>query len=356
VDHNAFFPLDGVHAVLPCDACHAERYGGTPRDCAPCHAPDYAAAADPDHAALGLDLACEACHGESTWQVTALDHDPFFPLLGAHAGLPCEACHGAGFDGTSDECYACHAAEFAAARNPNHVLAGFEVECEACHTSRAWAGATFDHSFFPHEGGHRGLECTDCHRDRYEGNDRECVACHLADYRSAEPDHEEAGFPRACELCHDIFGWRGAPFDHSAFPLREGHAGLECFDCHRPDGFEGAPTDCFSCHEDDYNGVTDPDHRGAGFPIFCEDCHKLRDWQETSFEHDGQYFPIYSGSHADVWDTCATCHLDPQDFGFFECLLCHQHNQRDTDADHKRVEGYKYESEACLRCHAIFPG
>lgn len=353
IDHDGFFPLNGVHAVLDCESCHAEAFAGTPRDCEPCHQADFSSADEPDHTALGLSLACEECHGESVWRVDAIDHDPFFALSGAHLGLACEACHFDGFNATSALCYSCHAQEYLAAASPNHLEAGFSTECEACHSSRAWVGAPFDHAFFPHAGGHAGLECTDCHFGQFAGRSSECVACHEAEFGSAEPDHLAAGFPLACELCHDIYSWDSAAIDHSSFPLEQGHGGLECLDCHTTDGFDDTPVDCFACHADDYAGARDPDHASAGFPTDCEECHFLNDWETVRFDHDTQYYPIYNGSHNGVWDTCATCHLDPGDFRFYECLLCHQHNQQDTDADHRGVEGYLYLSRACLDCHSI---
>lgn len=351
VDHDLFFPLAGVHAVLDCDSCHEEQFAGTPRDCYSCHQVDYAATEDPDHAASGLGIDCESCHDESSWRVNALDHDPFFPLLGAHGSLDCESCHEEGFTTVTSDCYSCHADVFLSALSPDHVAAGFPLECERCHGSSTWSDGRIDHSFFPHIGGHAGLECTDCHSDVYQGNSAECVACHLDDYDDA--GHAADGLPLECELCHDIFDWGSEAIDHSSFPLILGHSGLDCVECHDEGGFEGAPVACFGCHEDDYRSVQDPDHEAAGFPRYCEECHTLADWSQVKFDHDIWYWPIYSGSHATVWDTCATCHPTPFDFGHVECLRCHEHNQPDTDTIHFGVEDYEYETGACLTCHAI---
>jgi hypothetical protein len=353
IDHDAFFPLRGVHRIVACDACHAEGFAGTPRDCVACHLEDYESAADPDHRAGGFALACEDCHGEDSWQVAAIDHDPFFPLRGGHRPLDCADCHDQGFGDTPDECYGCHAADYVGSSNPDHRAAGFPTGCEACHGDSRWEDGVFDHSFFPHVGGHAGLQCEDCHDERYAGNDRRCVACHADDYGATDaPDHAASGYPTACELCHDIFSWESPEVDHAAFPLIQGHGGLECSDCHDPDGFDGTSTECFACHADDYDSAVEPDH-SDGFPLTCEDCHGIRGWLPSNFDHDAYYYPIYVSTHADVWETCATCHPDPGDFAFVECLDCHTHNQRDTDASHEGVEDYQYDSQHCLMCHFV---
>ncbi len=105
------------------------------------------------------------------------------------------------------------------------------------------------------------------------------------------------------------------------------------------------------CHLDDYNNTDDPDHQAAGFPTTCEDCHNTNDWEDAEFDHDSMYFPIYSGRHEGEWDECADCHVVPADYGVFECIFCHEHNQPDTDEEHEDVGGYVYESQACYNCH-----
>ncbi len=38
-------------------------------------------------------------------------------------------------------------------------------------------------------------------------------------------------------------------------------------------------------------------------------------------------------------------------FNNFECILCHEHSQSETNNDHNEVGGYLYESHACYQCH-----
>jgi len=353
VEHDTFFPLNGVHAVLDCQACHADGFEGTPTDCFACHAADYNATRDPNHAAQGFATSCEDCHSESSWDVSDVDHDVFFPLVGAHRPLDCDACHAGGFAGTPTDCVACHQADYEATTDPNHQAAGFPTSCEACHSESSWEGAVVDHdNFFPLTGAHRPLDCDACHADGFEGTPTDCFSCHQAEYEgTTDPNHQQAGFPTSCESCHNTSDWDDADFDHDTFwPLTGQHRSLDCEECHAG-GFEGTPTDCFACHAADYNQTTDPDHEAAGFPTTCEDCHNTSDWEDADFNHDQMYFPIYSGRHEDEWNSCSDCHVVPSDYGVFECIFCHEHNQQDTDDEHDDVNGYVYESQACLNCH-----
>ena len=70
-------------------------------------------------------------------------------------------------------------------------------------------------------------------------------------------------------------------FDHDRtdFPLRGGHAGLECEACHT-DTWAGLPhASCLDCHADD-----DP-HQGLLAADSCTGCHQVAAWADISFEH-----------------------------------------------------------------------
>ena len=346
------FPLTGRHAALDCDGCHADSFAGTPSECFDCHAAEYRQA-DPDHRSAGFSHSCEVCHGTDSWSGAQFDHaQTTFPLTGGHAGLDCESCHADGYAATPSECFSCHAEDYRSA-DPDHRAAGFSHSCEHCHTTSGWEGADFDHNTtaFPLTGGHAGVDCASCHADGYTGTSTECVACHRADYRNAEPDHQAAGFPTTCEVCHGTSTWEGASFDHNttAFPLRGSHRGLDCESCHA-DGYAGTPTDCYSCHRADYERA-DPNHVSAGFPTTCETCHRETDWDDTTFDHDSQYFPIYSGRHRNAWSDCGECHPAAGNFRVFECINCHEHRRSEMDSEHRGVSGYRYDSQACLNCH-----
>ncbi len=349
LDHT-FFPLRDGHGGLDCEDCHSDGFDNTSSQCVSCHRSDYDNTSDPDHAASGISTMCEDCHNIVEWEGATIDHT-FFALRDGHGGLDCEDCHSDGFDNTSSECVSCHRFDYDNTSDPDHAASGISTMCEDCHNIVEWEGATVDHTFFALRDGHGGLDCEDCHSDGFDNTSSECVSCHRSDYdNTSDPNHAESGFPTTCQDCHNIVDWEDANFDHDSFPLRGGHGGLDCEDCHS-DGFDNTSTECVSCHRSDYDNTNDPDHRAAGFPTSCEDCHNINDWEDADFNHDGMYFPIDSGNHRDEWDTCADCHVVPSDFSVFECINCHEHSRSETDDDHDDVSGYVYESRACLECH-----
>ncbi|MBP6448253.1 MAG: hypothetical protein KA341_15735, partial [Saprospiraceae bacterium] len=75
-------------------------------------------------------------------------------------------------------------------------------------------------------------------------------------------------------------------------------------------------------------------------------------WEPATFNHDNSYFPIYSGNHKGEWNLCTDCHLNAGNFSSFSCINCHEHNnQTQVKNDHKGVNGYQYNSNACYSCH-----
>ena len=100
-------------------------------------------------------------------------------------------------------------------------------------------------------------------------------ACHEADYNATtNPNHLSAGIDNVCMECHTTMpGWKPAIFEHSSFPLTQGHAINDCNACHVPGDYSNVSTDCFACHEADYNATTNPNHLSAGIDNVCMECH-----------------------------------------------------------------------------------
>lgn len=286
------FPLRGMHALLECTRCHAApgeaSVAKLSSECASCHAADYAATQNPNHASAGYSTRCEECHDASrtTWGGAGFDHNTTgFALTGAHRALDCGQCHGSGgFGGTSASCFGCHEPEYEATTNPAHRTAGFAISCETCHSTSAWQPSTFDH---------------------------------------------------------------GA----TGFALTGAHRAIECAACHEGGRYEGTPSDCDACHQSDYAATTNPDHAAASFGTDCTACHSTSAWQPSTFDHDRQYFRIFSGRHAGRWDNCAACHLNPGSYSSFSCIDCHEHSPSETDGQHREVGNYRYESNVCYSCH-----
>jgi hypothetical protein len=359
-DHNLTkFPLSGAHAKLDCTSCHVGgKFTGTSANCSSCHMKDYTGAKSPDHVAGAFPTTCQQCHTTTAWSPATFDHNTFtkFPLTGAHVTVPCASCHVNGrFAGTPTDCASCHITDFNKTTNPNHVQAGFPTDCSVCHTTATWANAVFDHSKtgFPLTGAHTNLACATCHvNGNYTSLNPGCSNCHLAAYNSAtNPDHKAAGFPLDCSICHSTSAWQPSTFNHNStgFPLTGAHVNVACASCHVGGKYAGTPADCYSCHKTEYQTVTSPNHVAAAFPTTCQTCHTTTTWLGATFNHT--WFPIYSGSHAGKWTTCADCHTNPSNYAVFSCITCHAHDKTTTDAHHSGVRNYVYNSANCYACH-----
>ncbi|MFZ1686879.1 MAG: cytochrome c3 family protein [Flavobacteriales bacterium] len=353
-DHNnTNFPLTGGHTGVNCIACHSNGYQGTPTNCDACHMPDYNGTINPNHTAAQFATNCTQCHDETAWAPSSYNHNTTgFPLTGGHNGVDCLQCHANGYQGTPSTCDACHMPDYNGTTNPNHAAAQFPTDCAQCHTETAWSPSSYDHSGYPLVGSHATVNCNQCHNGNYNNTPNTCAGCHLPDYNgTTNPNHAAAQFPTDCAICHGETSWVPSTYDHNAtgFPLTGGHAGVNCLQCHS-NGYQGTPTDCDACHMADYNGTNNPDHQSAQFPTDCSQCHGITAWVPSTFDHDAMYFPIYNGTHDGDWNTCADCHTNPNDYGVFSCIICHD-NQGQLANDHSGENGYAYNSAACFNCH-----
>ena len=179
VNHDQFWPLQGVHKTLACEKCHTVGYELS-QDCYSCHKKDYDATTAPNHQSSGYSTDCASCHGTSaqTWNNAAVNHDQFWPLLGAHKTLACETCHVAGYNLPKD-CYGCHKKDYDATTDPPHKATGYSTDCQNCHlpSHTSWNQAVFNHKFPIQSGRHSGFACTDCHLTA-NYNVFSCIDCH----------------------------------------------------------------------------------------------------------------------------------------------------------------------------------
>jgi len=350
------FPLTGRHRIVPCIECHLNNvFEGTPTACEACH---WDRSQD-DRYQLQLGTHCGECHTPFSWKPVPTNkwsHEfkTGYRLSGAHRTLDCIQCHmDENFSQKERNCYTCHENEYKSSRNPDHIAAGFSIDCWICHLQESsWIGAKFDHSLFLLKGKHKLLRCSDCHESGiYQGLPSTCAACHLKDYNNAkEPDHKQAGFPTDCEICHssEAISWEGATFTHSTFPLKGRHFAARCTDCHKNNIYAGLPSACVFCHLDDYLNAKNPNHKQLGFHSNCEVCHGTEaiSWNKTIFNHDLSW-PL-RGAHRLL--NCVDCHSSA-DIRDFSCLNCHSHEKRHMDKVHLNETGYIYQSQACLGCH-----
>ena len=327
-------------------------------------APSAARATSPIASPHGsLREECSLCHGSKGWKPAEIskkfNHASYgFRLEGAHRSASCVSCHQSlDFAQADTRCASCHL-------DPHRGELG--ATCERCHTPRSFLDRTamtrmHQETRFPLIGAHVAADCQRCHQPQAQGRlqfvslPASCQACHLSDYTSAKsPDHATSGFSLECESCHRQISWQGAAFDHAAsgFPLTGGHRGVPCSSCHIGGVYAGTDPACVSCHRDDYDATTNPNHTQMGFPLACATCHGTTDWRGSFTQHDALYFPIYSGAHAGRWSACSDCHTQPSNFAIFDCLGCHPHSDKTaTDGHHAAVTGYQYLSSACFSCH-----
>jgi hypothetical protein len=231
------------------------------------------------------------------------------------------------------------------------------LECSECHSTSGWTPLAepleFDHSEVgrPLELGHEGLECVTCHTSlvfAFVGSS--CADCH------EDPHRGELGFD--CEACHQPASWdnRRSMFDlHSGtlFPLTGVHATVDCAGCHRrepPFEYALTPTDCFSCHFDDYQSTRDPNHVSAGFPTDCQVCHNTVEWEGVDFiggfgfDHSAQF--QLTGEHARL--DCTDCHSDGFSGTPSACVACHRTEYDGTSDPNHRSAGF---GTSCENCH-----
>jgi hypothetical protein len=304
------------------------------------------------HGTLATD--CRICHGDGSWRAgdgpLDFDHETTgFPLLGAHRGLACRLCHeNLEFARVGALCADCHT---------DAHRGSLGLDCETCHSERGWEDRSrlrelHDTTAFPLRGAHAQADCVACHtgpeETAYVGTPVDCYACHVDEYTATtSPDHDAAGYGHDCTLCHDPFraGWTGGRILHpAAFPLTGAHARTDCATCHT-NGYSPLPTDCYACHQADYDGSTDPGHAAAGFPVTCADCHGTSAWSPATFDHGATAFAL-TGAHRST--DCAACHADGYTGTPTDCYACHRADyDGTTDPDHAAT-GFPV---SCTDCH-----
>ena len=367
LEHDAqSFPIySGSHnnAWSSCIECHSTEGNYADFTCISCHEHNKTET-DEEHGEVNgyayQSLLCFECHprGDVTG---AFNHNSTgFPLTGAHLNTVCSDCHQSGYAGTSTECSDCHQPDYNQSSNPNHTTLGIPVSCADCHsTDPGWEPATFQihNNYYELTGAHSTIanDCATCHKGNYNATPNTCYACHTNDYTSTtSPNHVTENFSTDCQTCHTTNAWQPATFDHNntGFPLTGAHATISnnCNTCHNGN-YTNTPNTCYECHSTDYNNTSDPNHQAAGFPVDCESCHSTTAWEPSTFDHDNQFFPIYSGTHREAWNSCSDCHTVSTNFSSFSCVTCHEHNQTEMNDKHSEVNGYSYNSISCFDCH-----
>jgi len=313
---QAAMPLAGTHADVACAKCHPRaafklaRDGG---DCTQCHQ-------SPHDGQLFGTRKCQLCHSPALRSMTAVEFDhkkqTGYALVARHAQVGCDSCHtrSLGKQKPQPGCETCHARDNKHAGRFDKV----STACATCHSQRAWTtGFQFNHqdrTGFDLTGKHARATCRDCHRGKspseFERFDLKngCMSCHKHGKAHGGKFKNDQ-----CLTCHAEAGNRKMRTDTAAgsareafhgegskFPLRGGHATVQCQMCHVNDVYQETPRECgASCHEDSL-------HKGSLGPE-CSRCHEPGQWSAVRFDHrTATKWPL-EGKHAQV-KACEACH------------------------------------------------
>lgn len=305
-----------------------------------------------------MDMDCQTCHEGSDWTRNAGDRfnheETAFSLTGAHRMAPCQACHSGNslearhdFARADGNCESCHL--------DVHNNA-WGTQCEQCHSTESWSleASDFNHDLtrFPLLGAHEVLNCSQCHVSAPSSSTflgLACQSCHTSDFQeTVKPNHITLALSTNCTDCHSESStrWSTSSFDHNTtgFPLTGQHQEVSCNACHTGPA-QGTETTCYACHAVDYNTASDPEHRVAGFPTSCEDCHTSSSWS-AEFEHEETGFPL-NGAHESA--ECSSCHVNQIFAGTPSvCIQCHE-DARDASMSFSHLDAQF--SDDCTECH-----
>jgi hypothetical protein len=307
------------------------------------------------HGDMSLD--CRLCHAEQDWSVdnrkTTFDHGATgFALEGQHALVACKDCHKQPqFAHIGTQCADCHLDAHKSQLGP---------ACDQCHTPEGWVARTaqqreHDTTRLPLVGAHARVDCDACHTGpvsgEYVGTPYDCYACHQAEYDdTSDPDHRLAGFTTDCERCHGVFSatWGSGDFIHAPnFPLTGAHATTACASCHA-EQFAGTPTDCYACHQPDYDATADPPHATANLGTACATCHGTSAWSPSTYDHATPSDFRLEGGHSGV--ACVACHETGYVGTSTECYACHRADYEGAADPNHVAAGFPTD---CATCHAV---
>jgi hypothetical protein len=292
--------------------------------------------------------------------VQALEVEKFFmpgKLISDHAEFEsdCKTCHVRMRDTTQNRlCLDCHDHQPIAEDIRNRR--GFHgkdrdasgLACKACHSDHLGRDARivwldpdkFDHgnTDFRLEGRHMLTECKACHVEdrKYREASQGCFDCH------EEDDAHDGKLGEKCDSCHNAAGWNRSEFDHdkTEFKLRDSHRQVACVACHINEKYKDTPKQCVSCH-----AIRDVHARRLGKK--CQQCHREKSWDQTSFEHDRHTRFRLEGKHRD--QACNACHAPdyriskdykPRQRGrkARNCYACHRRDDVHNESNGKECD------------------
>ncbi len=355
------YTLTGAHTTQSCIKCHASGYQNTPTLCNGCHQTNYNNTTNPNHTAANFPLQCEQCHSTNGWSPASFDHDNlYFPIYsGKHKNKwnNCNECHATPSNYSQFSCLNCHEHNRTDMDSEHQGVNGYVYEsnsCLSCHPNGDEDGAVNHiNTQFPLSGQHTTLSCNDCHNSAQPVS-YECISCHNSDFaKSKNPNHRQIGLSNDCKICHTSDGWSPSTFQHSTtnFPLSGKHFETNCANCH--DGITtGTSKDCESCHQNNYNGTTNPNHQAINMPMKCEDCHDTNLWKPSNFSHANTNFQLL-GAHTNV--NCTDCHAGATTGTTTICDDCHHDAFTNSQNPNHAAVGISLECQTCHNSDAWIP-
>ncbi len=196
-------------------------------------------------------------------------------------------------------------------------------------------------------GAHATRQCIECHANGYQNTPSDCYSCHQSNFNGAtNPNHVTNNFSHDCTQCHSTSVWIPSTFDHNQtrFPLTGAHISRQCVDCHA-NGYQNTPFDCYSCHQSNFNGVSDPNHVTNNFSHDCTLCHSTSGWSPATFDHNSTRFPL-TGRHIGL--NCVACHANGYQNTPYDCYSCHVNDYNDVNDPDHRANNYSHD---CTQCH-----
>lgn len=180
-----------------CFACHTVLRGAPRAKCVACHPLDDLGLRTSAGSPLAKDNRrsnllhrqlkgeCSACHTEHKGRsrenaMTKFTHE----LLNADLRDDCASCH---------------------SEKPADALHGAAAtQCSACHTSRSWRPATFEHAKYFRFDREHPARCADCHPTKGSYAGYTCYGCHEHTPAQMAKEHREEGIANveACAKCH----------------------------------------------------------------------------------------------------------------------------------------------------------
>jgi hypothetical protein len=126
---------------------------------------------------------------------------------------------------------------------------------------------------------------------------------------------------------------------------------MQCAQCHTDSSKYVAgslPTACYGCHQPDYDGTTNPNHKAANYPTDCSVCHTTTNWSGATFNHNSTGFPL-TGAHTSL--ACASCHVN-NNYNLTAaqalCSNCHMTDYNGTTNPNHKSAGFP---TTCDTCH-----